>query len=60
MIKQEQIIINGRELVKTYSDEGKYIIQLETDVKYTEAIDIPNKHTYIESDEQIKKEAEPE
>ena len=51
MIKQETIIVNGRTLVKTYSDSGKYIIQNETGVKYSEAVDIPNKYTYIESDE---------
>lgn len=53
MIKQEQIIINGRQLIKTYSDTGKYIIQVGTNVKYAEAVDIPNKHSYIESSEDI-------
>lgn len=56
MIKQETIIINGRTLVKTYSDSNKYIIQNETGVKYTEAIDVPNKYTYKESEEDIPKE----
>lgn len=56
MIKQETIIINGRTLVKTYSDSNKYIIQNETGVKYSEAIDIPYKYTYTESDEDIPKE----
>lgn len=60
MIKQETIIINGRTLVKTYSDSNKYIIQNETGAKYSEAIDIPYKYTYTESDEDIetKKELE--
>lgn len=58
MIKQETIIINGRTLVKTYSDSNKYIIQNETGVKYSEAIDIPYKYTYTESDEDIPKEQE--
>lgn len=53
MIKQETIFINGRELIKTYSDNNKYIIQNETGAKYAEAIDIPNKYTYTESDENI-------
>ena len=53
MIKEEQIVINGRQLVKTYSDNHKYIIQVGTNVKYVEAIDIPNKHTYVESSEDI-------
>ena len=30
MLKQETIIVNGRELIKTYSDNNKYIIQNET------------------------------
>lgn len=56
MIKQETIFVNGRELVKTYSDSGKYIIQNETGIEYTEAVDIPNKYTYIESEEDILEE----
>ena len=56
MIKQETITINGRTLIKTYSDSGKYIIQNETGIEYTEAIDIPNKFTYIESLKEIPKE----
>lgn len=54
MIKQETIFVNGRELIKTYSDSNKYIIQNETGAIYTEAIDIPNKYTYTESEEDIK------
>lgn len=54
MIKQEKININDRELIKTYSDEGKYIIQVGTGIKYAEAIDVPNKYTYVESDELIE------
>ena len=50
MIKQESIIVNGRQLVKTYSDSKKYIIQNETGVEYVEAVDIPYKYTYTESD----------
>lgn len=56
MIKQETITINGRTLIKTYSDNNKYIIQNETGIKYEEAVDIPNKHTYTESNEDIPKE----
>lgn len=56
MIKQEKIVINGRELVKTYSDNNKFIIQNETGAKYIEAIDVPDKYTYTESDEDIPKE----
>ncbi len=60
MIKHETIIVNGRELVKTYSDSGKYIIQVGIGIKYTEAVDIPNKHTYIESNEKIEPEVNEE
>lgn len=56
MIKQETIIVNGKQLVKTYSDNNKYIIQNETGIKYSEAIDIPYKYTYIESNENIPNE----
>lgn len=56
MIKQEKIVINGRELVKTYSDNNKFIIQNETGAKYIEAIDVPDKYTYTESDEDLPKE----
>ena len=57
MIKQETIVINGRQLVKTYSDNNKYIIQNETGIdEYTEAIDVPNKYTYVESEEDILEE----
>lgn len=43
----------GDNLIKTYSDAGKYILQNETNVKYAEAIDIPNHYTYTETDEDI-------
>lgn len=54
MIVKEILFINGRELVKTYSDSGKYIIQNETGIEYTEAIDVPNKYTYTESEKDIE------
>lgn len=56
MIKQETININGRELIKTYSDTGKYIIQNETGAKYAEAVDVPNKYSYSESEEDLPRE----
>ena len=56
MIKQETIVVNGRQLVKTYSDSGKYIVQNETGLEYVEAVDVPNKYTYIESEEDILEE----
>lgn len=55
MIIQE-ILPNG--LIKTYSTLNKYIIQNETGKKYTEAVDLPNKYTYIESTENIEKPEE--
>ena len=58
MIKQETITINGRTLIKTYSDSGKYVIQNETGVKYSEAVDVPNRFTYRESEENIETEEE--
>lgn len=54
MIKQETIIVNGRTLIKTYSDSNKYIVQNETGVKYSEAVDVPNRYTYTESNEDIE------
>ena len=54
MIVHEILNINGRELIKTYSDSGKYIIQNETGIEYAEAVDVPNKHTYRESEKDIE------
>lgn len=54
MLKQEKIIINNKELLHTYSDNNKYILQVETNVKYNEAYDvIPCKYTYKETKEEI-------
>ena len=55
MIRQETLE-NG--LVKTYSDSNKYIIQNETGIEYTEAVDVPNKYTYTESEKDIESESE--
>ena len=55
MIVQDNIKVNDRDLIKTYSDNGKYIIQKETGIKYAEAIDILNIYTYAESEEDIEK-----
>lgn len=51
MIKQETLESG---LIRTYSDIGNYIIQNETGIKYAEAIDVPDKYTYTESDEKIE------
>ena len=54
MLKQEKIPINNKELLHTYSDNNKYILQVETNVKYDEAYDIiPCKYTYKETNEEI-------
>jgi hypothetical protein len=50
MIIQENITVHGVDLVKTYSD--LYLIkQVETGILYAEAIDVPDKYTYEETDE---------
>ena len=57
MIKKEFCIKrnDGIDLFRSYSDEGKYIIQKETGYKYTEAVDVEeSKFTYEETDEKIK------
>ena len=49
MLKQEKTTINNKELLHTYSDNNKYILQVETNVEYNEAYDvIPCKYTYTE------------
>ena len=53
MLKYE--IIDNR-LIKTSSDKGNYIIQNETGIKYEEAIDLPGRYTYTETDEKIEEE----
>ena len=59
MLKQGKITINNKELLHTYSDNNKYILQVETNVKYDEAYDIiPCKYTYKETNEEIVIEKE--
>ena len=59
MLKQEKITINNKELLHTYSDNNKYILQVETNTKYDEAYDIiPCKYTYKETKEEIVIEEE--
>lgn len=54
MIIQEKIKLDGKDLIKTYSNNNKYIIQKETGIKYEVAVDIPYRYSYMESDEEIK------
>ena len=50
---------DGVKLYRTYSDEGKKIIQNETGIEYTEAIDVEDApYTYTESDEDVELTAE--
>ena len=45
---------DGVNLYRTYSDEGMMILQNETGVKYSEAIDVEDApYTYTETDEPI-------
>ena len=51
-----KILKNGVKLVKTYSSINHYIIQENTGIKYSAAVDDASKNiSYIESDEEIKK-----
>ena len=46
---------DGMKLFRTYSDEGKFIIQNETGIHYEEAIDVENApYTYTEIDEDVE------
>jgi hypothetical protein len=57
MIKIENVTINGKPFVKTYSDKGLYIKKVGTTEEYIEAVDIPTKnYTYKETDKEIPKE----
>ena len=50
---------DGIKLIRTYSDEGRQIIQNETGIVYSEAIDVENApYTYSESDEALEISAE--
>ena len=53
-IKTENITIEGRELIRHFSDAGKYIRQVETGIEYAEAVDvIPCRYTYEETEREI-------
>lgn len=56
MAKKRNSIVQepyGEGLIRTYDKLGYYILQNETGIKYAEAIDIPNRYTYSETDELI-------
>lgn len=51
MIKTENIIVRGVQAVRTYSDAGMLIKQVETGNLYGEAVDVvPCRYTYTETD----------
>lgn len=51
MIKTELVEINGRNLVKSHSDNGFKILQNETGIVYDSAIDVEGApFTYTETD----------
>ena len=60
IIKEEyKTRADGVRLFRTYSDEGKQIIQNETGIVYDEAIDVEDApNTYSESDEIVELSAE--
>lgn len=61
MIVQKETLINGKTLVHTYSDQHKYIKQVETGYEYDEAYDVlPLRYTYVETDKDIQEVAEVE
>lgn len=48
---EESIRSDGVKLIRTYSDEGYQIVQVDTGAVYSEAIDVENSgHTYGETD----------
>ena len=53
IIKEEyKIRADGVKLFRTYSDAGKYVVQNETGIAYSEAIDVENApYTYTEGDD---------
>jgi len=51
MIRQETVIIDGNELIRTYSDSGRQLISDETGAVYDEALDpVSMNRTYTEGD----------
>lgn len=52
---------DGVNLYRTYSDAGYFILQNETGVKYSEAIDVESApYTYEETEDIIEKPQQPE
>lgn len=54
MIATENIESRGKTLKRTYSDNNKYIINVETNQEYTEAFDnLEVNHIYEETEKDI-------
>ena len=54
MTREDGVVLN-----RTYSDAGFYIVQNETGIKYSEAVDVEGApYTYSETDELIETEDE--
>lgn len=54
MLKVEYPYNDKENLIKHYSDEGNYILQNETGIKYCAAVDVyPCRYTYTETNEKI-------
>jgi hypothetical protein len=54
MTRKDGVVLN-----RTYSDAGFYILQNETGIKYSEAVDVEDApYTYSETDEPIPVEEE--
>ena len=50
---------DGVKLFRSYSDKGRMIVQNETGIEYSEAIDVENApYTYTESDKYVEISAE--
>ena len=50
MTRKDGVVLN-----RTYSDEGFYIVQNETGIKYAEAVDVEGApYTYTETDELVE------
>ena len=51
--------LNDGTLIKHWSDAGKMMLQVETGMKYAEAIDVvPCRYTYEEIEEEVEMGAE--
>ena len=52
MIKQEQVTIDNREFIHTYSDEGRDLLQVDTGIVYEDVLDLVEyPHEYEETGE---------